>query len=513
MVTPVNENAASSLPWNSGALFRALIDTAVDGIVIIDNAGIIQLCSKSSERMFGYVAGEMVGRNVSMLMPEPYRDGHDGYLARYRQTGEKQIIGIGREVVGQRRDGSLFPMYLSVGEGEAEGKGFFVGIVRDLRDIKNERASRDDASRLLGLVVESSNDAIISTTLKGVIASWNASAQRIFGYTEREAMGRHISILFPPDLPDQEAELLARLQQGEKIQNFETRRRHKDGHELLVALSVALVRDKEGKPIGISRTARDITERAAAELKALKLQEELAHVGRLTAMGQMSAAIAHELNQPLTAVTNYVKAAQRLLAADALAPQQMARVKEAMEKAVGQTLRAGTIIRSLRDFVEKRESEKRPEDLNRIVQEALGLTFVGALYSDIRTETSLDPSLPPVVMDRVQIQQVLVNLIRNAMEAMAQSPQRKLSIDTLYIAPATAEIIVRDTGPGLPPEVRERLFQPFVTTKESGMGIGLRICQSMIEAHNGSIRALNEDRQGASFEIRLPLTQGPGDAF
>jgi two-component system sensor kinase FixL len=227
----------------------------------------------------------------------------------------------------------------------------------------------------------------------------------------------------------------------------------------------------------------------------------------------MSAAFAHELNQPLTAVTNYVKAAQRLLAADGLAPQQMARVREAMEKAVGQTLRAGTIIRSLRDFVEKRESEKRSEDLNKIVQEAVELTFVGALHSDIRTETSLDPSLPPVVMDRVQIQQVLVNLIRNAMEAMARSPQRKLSITTLYIAPDTAEIILRDTGPGLPPEVRARLFQPFVTTKESGMGIGLRICQSMIEAHNGTIRALDEHRQGASFEIRLPLTQGPGDGF
>jgi two-component system sensor kinase FixL len=507
----VNEDAASSLPWNSGALFRALIDTAVDGIIIIDIAGIIQLCSKSSERMFGYAAGEMVGRNVSMLMPEPYRAGHDGYLSRYRQTGEKQIIGIGREVVGQRKDGSLFPMYLSVGEGQAEGKGFFVGIIRDLRDIKSERAGRDDASRLLGLVVDSSNDAIVSTTLKGVIASWNASAQRIFGFSEREAMGRHISILFPADLAEEEAGLLARLQNGEKIQNFETRRRHKDGHELLVALSVALVRDKEGKPIGISRTAHDITERAAAELKTLKLQEELAHVARLTAMGQMSAAIAHELNQPLTAVTNYVKAAQRLLAmGDA---QQMTRVQEAMEKAVGQTLRAGTIIRSLRDFVEKRESEKRPEDLNRIVREALELTFVGALHSDIRAETVLDSLLPPVVMDRVQIQQVLVNLIRNAMEAMARAPQRKLSLTTRYIAPDTAEIVVRDTGPGLPREVRERLFLPFVTTKESGMGIGLRICQSMIEGHNGSIRALDGDHEGAAFEIRLPLSQGPRDDF
>ena len=500
-------------PWNSGELFRALVDTAVDGIIVTDTVGVIQLCSRSAEKMFGFAASEMIGRNISMLMPEPYRTGHDGYLAHYRRTGEKKIIGIGREVVGQRKDGSLFPMYLSVGEGVAEGKGFFVGIIRDLRDIKRERASRDDASRLLGLVVASSNDAIVSTTLKGVIASWNASAQRIFGYSEREAMGRHISILFPPDLLDKEADMVARLQRGEKIQNFQTRRRHKAGHDLLVSLSVALVVDKEGEPIGISRTARDITESAAAELKALRLQEELAHVARLTAMGQMSAAIAHELNQPLTAVTNYVKAAQRLLGPDDPAPQQVARAKDAMEKAAGQTLRAGTIIRSLRDFVEKRESEKRPEDLNRIVREALELTFVGSLHSDIRTETALDPGLPPVVVDKVHIQQVLVNLIRNSMEAMAHAPQRKLSIATRYVAPRHAEITVRDTGPGLAPEVKDRLFQPFVTTKESGMGIGLRICQSMIEAHSGSIRALDEERQGATFEIHLPLKQPDGDAF
>jgi two-component system, LuxR family, sensor kinase FixL len=506
-----DENAASAPLWNSGELFRALIDTAVDGIIVIDTEGTIQLCSKSSEKMFGFSAGEMIGRNVSMLMPEPYRAGHDGYLAHYHRTGEKKIIGIGREVVGQRKDGSLFPMYLSVGQGEAEGKTFFVGIIRDLRDIKSERASRDDASRLLGLVVESSNDAIVSTTLKGVIASWNASAQRIFGYTEREAMGRHISIIFPPDLPDEETEMVVRLQQGEKIQNFETRRRRKDGQERLVSISVALVRDKEGMPIGISRTARDITERTAAELKALRLQEELAHVGRLTAMGQMSAAFAHELNQPLTAVTNYVKAAQRMLAAENLPPDQLARIRDAMEKAAGQTLRAGTIIRSLRDFVEKRESEKQREDLNQVVREALNLTFVGSLHSDIRVESSLDDAIPPVVMDRVQIQQVLVNLIRNSMEAMARMPQRRLSITTSYIAPDMAEILVRDTGPGLAPEVKERLFQPFVTTKESGMGIGLRICQSMIEAHNGTIRALDEERQGTTFEIHLPLTPATGD--
>ena len=135
--------AAVSPPWHSGELFRALIDTAVDGIIVIDKMGIVQLCSKSSERMFGYSAQEMVGRNVSLLMPEPYRGGHDGYLARYRTTRDKQIIGIGREVVGQRKDGSQFPMYLSVGEGEAAGETFFVGIIRDLRDIKSERASRD----------------------------------------------------------------------------------------------------------------------------------------------------------------------------------------------------------------------------------------------------------------------------------------------------------------------------------------------------------------------------------
>jgi two-component system sensor kinase FixL len=233
------------------------------------------------------------------------------------------------------------------------------------------------------------------------------------------------------------------------------------------------------------------------------MQNELAHVGRLSAMGQMSAAIAHELNQPLTAIANYAKAAQRLLQNENPEPRQLQSAREAMEKAVTQTLRAGTIIRYLRDFVEKRESRKCPEDMKEVIREAVSLGMVGHSHSNVKLILSLKPGLPLVPIDKVQIQQVLLNLVRNAMEAMAEVVKRELTI-SCDVSMEDLCITVRDTGPGLAPQVAARLFQPFVTTKADGMGIGLKICQSIIEGHGGTIVA-GQGGPGATFVVHLPL--------
>ncbi|MDB5739396.1 MAG: sensor signal transduction histidine kinase, partial [Alphaproteobacteria bacterium] len=296
----------------------------------------------------------------------------------------------------------------------------------------------------------------------------------------------------------------ARLRAGQEIIPYETVRRHKDGRDLTVLLSVAPIRDGAGRVIGASKTARDITQRKQAEIRTHKLQSELAHVARLSAMGQMSAAIAHELNQPLTAVTNYVKAAHRMLGADQLTERQVASARDAMEKAASQTLRAGNIIRSLREFVEKRDSEKTGEDINAVVQEAATLALVGSASSGIDIILDLSPELSPVMMDKIQIQQVVINLIRNSVEAMAVVSTRQIIITTAQDGPAGVSIVIRDTGPGLAPEIQQKLFQPFVTTKQQGMGIGLMICQSIIEAHGGSIRSVPDDLGGAAFQILLP---------
>jgi two-component system, LuxR family, sensor kinase FixL len=483
-------------------LFNALLETAVDGIIVIDPKGLIQIYNQACERLFGYRADEVVGRNVKLLMPAPYHQEHDGYLSHYRQTQERRIIGIGREVVGQRKDGSTFPMYLSVGEGTLGEQRLFVGIIHDLSAIRQEAAEREDANRLLAQIVQSSDDAIISKTLDGFITSWNASAERIFGYSAAEAFGKHISLLFPPDRIAEENEIMTQLRSGQNITHYETVRLHKDGREIMVSLSVAPIHDGSGAMIGASKVAREITERKRAEGHALALQDELAHVGRLSAMGQMSAAIAHELNQPLAAITNYVKAAQRLLEDDSPAPQKLRNAREATEKAAGQALRAGTIIRYLRDYVEKRESARSLENLNDVIHEAVTLAMMGHKHNNVRLTLALDPTIPPAALDKVQMQQVLLNLVRNAIEAMANTERPELTISSAADA-AGVIIKVRDTGPGFSAEIAGRLFQPFVTTKVDGMGIGLKICQSIVEAHGGTIEATNGD-PGAVFVIRLP---------
>ena len=360
------------------ALFRTLIETAVDGIIVIDVKANIQIYNSACERLFGYQSEEVVGQNVKMLMPAPYQAEHDGYIRHYQRTGVKRIIGIGRDVSGLRKDGTIFPMYLSVGEGVIEGKPIYVGIIHDL--------------------------------------------------TEREGAAR----------------------------------------------------------------------------RTQELQNELLHVSRLSAMGQMTAALAHELNQPLTAISSYVTAARRNMVAGGAA--HMSRAMDFIDKAANQTARAGQIIRQLREFVEKRETTRTKQNLNALVEEAIALSFVGAADAGIKIHKQLDASVPPVLIDKVQVGQVFLNLIRNSMEAMQSVTRRELTIKTTQMDPGYAEFIISDSGPGLPPEIVSRLFQPFITTKEKGMGIGLSICQTIVDAHGGRIWAEANEGGGAIFHVTLPST-------
>jgi two-component system sensor kinase FixL len=366
------ENAAQR-----DALFRTLISTAVDGIIVTDERGHIRIFSNACERLFGYAQHEALNQNVKMLMPEPYRSEHDGYVAHYKEMGERRIIGIGREVVGQRKDGTTFPMYLSVGEGRLEGEIIFVGIVRDLS------------------------------------------------------------------------------------------------------------KEKRG------------------EAKFKELQSELLHVSRLDELGQMASALAHELNQPLTAIMNYIKAARRTL--ETAGASSIPKAQELLDKAAAQATRAGEIIRHLRAFIGKRETGRSQENINAVVEEAVAFGSVGAADANLRLKLDLDRALEPILIDRVQIQQVLINLIRNASEAMQSVSRRELTVTTARTEKDVVEIAVIDTGPGLPPEVVERLFQPFVTTKDKGMGIGLSICKSIIEAHGGRIWAEPNAGGGTAFRFRLPI--------
>jgi two-component system sensor kinase FixL len=359
----------------AGARFRGVIETIVDGVIIIDAEGSIRLYNPACQRIFGFSEAEVLGKNVKLLMPAPYHEEHDGYLAHYRRTGERRIIGIGREVVGRRKDGSTFPMDLSVGEIREGAETAFIGIIRD------------------------------------------------------------------------------------------------------------------------------ISERHLAQRRMAQLQSELVHVARLSAMGEMASTLAHELNQPLTAVTNYVQSARHMLGAPERFTAQ--RIAEIMDKAVEQTIRAGQIIRRLREFIRKGETDRAIADLNQIVREAAALSLVGAREQGIEVRMDLATDLPPVLIDQVQIQQVLLNLVRNGVEALQQVQDRRLTISTRSSGEG-AVVRVADSGPGLSPEVAAHLFQPFVTTKANGTGIGLSISRSIVEAHGGQLTAEPAREGGVAFQFTLP---------
>jgi two-component system sensor kinase FixL len=368
------------------AHLQSILDTVPDAMIVIDEQGMMQYFSTAAERLFGYAAHEAIGKNVKLMMPSPYREAHDGYLGRYRRTGERRIIGIGRVVVGERKDGSTFPMELAVGEMQSGNQRFFTGFIRDL------------------------------------------------------------------------------------------------------------------------------TERQKTEARLQELQSELVHISRLTAMGEMASTLAHELNQPLSAIANYLKGSQRLLQDK---PDELSgTLRGALDKAAEQAMRAGQIIRRLRDFVSRGETERRVESITKLVEEASALALVGAKERGVRVTFQLDARADLVLADKVQVQQVLINLLRNAIDAMEESPRRELVISTDVRSDDMVAIGVADTGTGVAPEVAGQLFQPFVTTKRQGMGVGLSISRTIVEAHGGEIW-LEPNPQGGTvfhFTLRAVSREEVGDA-
>jgi two-component system sensor kinase FixL len=251
---------------------------------------------------------------------------------------------------------------------------------------------------------------------------------------------------------------------------------------------------------------RDLTERQKTEARLQELQAELVHISRLTAMGEMASTLAHELNQPLSAIANYLKGSRRLL--EGSADGNAATVRDAVDKAAAQALRAGDIIRRLRDFVARGENERSVEQARKLIEEASALALVGAKNLGVRARFNFDPAVDFVLVDKIQIQQVLLNLMRNAIEAMEGMERRELTILVQAADAGMATISVGDTGRGIAPDIADRLFQPFATTKPTGMGVGLSICRTIIEAHGGQIWAEPNPGGGAVFHFTLRRVTG-----
>jgi len=357
------------------SLIHAILDTVPDAMIVIDERGVITSFSRAAEALFGYREAEVVDRNVSLLMPAPHREAHDGYLRRYLETGEKRIIGIGRVVEGLRRDGSVFPMELAVGEAQSGDHRAFTGFIRDL------------------------------------------------------------------------------------------------------------------------------SERFATEERLQQVQSELLHATRLSAVGTLASALAHELNQPLTAIANYASAGRDMLEDDAPGAREL--LGEALDETAKEAVRAGQIVRRLRDFVSRGEVDLHNLSLGRLINDATTLGLVGAREKGVAWWIDIDPGIGSVLADRVQIQQVMFNLMRNAVEAMEKSSERHLTIRARPSGENQVEISVSDTGPGISSEVRQTLFLPFTSTKGQGMGLGLSICRTIVEGHGGKLWVEAGDNQGTVFKFTL----------
>ena len=492
-------------PSENDALFHAVMEAALDAIIVIDRRGIISSVNTAIERMFGYAGKELTGRNVNILMPEPYADAHDGYLTNYLRTGQKKIIGVGREVAGRRKDGSIFPMDLLVGEARANGEIIFVGIVRDISRRKTAELAQQESQSRLRSILDTVPDGIVVIDGQGSIQSFSPAAERLFGYAESEVVGSNVSLLMPSPYREGHDGYLNRYRETGERRIIGIGRvvvgLRKNGETFPMELQVGEF--ESGGARFFTGFVRDLTEQQHAQRRSQDLQSELFHAARLSVMGQMASTMAHELNQPLTAVINYLEAARHLLET---APVHPERAADLMQRAVAQAERAGGVIRQLRQFVTKGDSERRPENLNKLVEEALTLAMVGARQSGVRVALELARNLPPILVDGVQIQQVVVNLVRNAIEAMAECDRRELVIGSRLLA-ETVEISVADSGPGIVPEAADRLFKPFVTTKKTGMGLGLSICRDIIEAHHGRLTNAPRPEGGTVFHISLPVTK------
>jgi two-component system sensor kinase FixL len=362
---------------SSESHLRSILATIPDAMVVIDAHGHIISFSAAAERLFGYAEREVVGENVSMLMPSPDRERHDQYLENYRRTGVRKIIGIGRVTTARHRDGNTFPIELSVGEATLDGRRIFTGFIHD------------------------------------------------------------------------------------------------------------------------------ITHRQQAEMRLQDLQAELAHVGRISEMSSLASSLAHEMNQPLTAIANYCEAA-RDMSEGSIDDATAGLIREAMDEAAREAVRAGQIVGRLRQFMSHGESERRPESLSKLVTEANALALVGSREHGIDVQMQLDHDADDVFVDRVQIQQVLTNLIRNAIDAMLDSPIRSMVICAEAGPADFVTVTVEDTGLGISASIADRLFQPFVTSKQAGMGIGLSICRTIIEAHGGRIWFEPRPGGGTKFHFTIP---------
>lgn len=512
---------SSNLPTNIASQFelQALLDATVDAVIVINSRGIIESFNRSGERLFGYTAEEVIGRNVSVLMTHRDRDAHDRYMARYLATGVPHIIGIGREVDAERKDGSVFPVFLSVGQIFGSEPPRFIGLLHDIT-LRREammaiRRERDRANMYL----EMAQVILLALSADHRVQLINRKGCETLSRREMDLLGRNWLDVAVPD--DQQALLLEELRLTEADASgseryFEHAVHSASGERRLIAWRCIPMRNPEGRLIGFFSSGEDITDSRRAFEEAQLAQERMTQVSRLATLGEMAAGIAHELNQPLAAITNYAHAAQRFsqsLALDRIDTDGDIRL--ALEQIASQALRAGEIIRRLRGLVQNRDTQKESSDLNALVREVIGFVQSELRLREIKVSTRFANDVPPVELDRIQIQQVLLNLLRNAIEALdtVTPAERRIELATeIDSGLGLIRFIITDSGPGVPDSMIDQIFEPFCTSKVTGTGLGLAISRTIAEAHHGKLNHERPITGGARFTLSLPTTTTGGSA-
>jgi PAS domain S-box-containing protein len=366
-----------------------------------------------------------------------------------------------------------------------------------------ERKRGEQATRLLAAVVESSHDAIVSKDLDGIITSWNTGAERLFGYSAEEAVGQNITLIIPPDRRDEERAIVERLTRGERVDHFETVRMRKDGSLLDVALTISPMKDAAGRIVGASKLARDITERKRAEEALRQAQANLAYMSRVTTMGELTASLAHEIRQPISAAVTNAKTCLRWLGRD---EPDVAEACGAASRLVKDVTRAADIIARISSLFKKGALQRELVDVNELIQEMIVLLRSEASRYSISIRTELAEGLPKVMADRVQLQQVFMNLMLNGIDAMKEtSGGSELAIKS-ETDDGQLLISLSDNGVGLRPEQGDQIFGAFFTTKDNGTGMGLPISRSIIESHGGRLWGTSNSGRGATFQFTLPAT-------
>ncbi len=500
-------HAAEEALKQSEAIARSVVYTAVDGIITAGENGLIESFNPAAERLFGYQADEAIGQNLSILMPSPESEQHDGYIHRYLAGGEPHIIGLGREVIAKRKDGSLFPIELAVSEMLLPGRRLFTAIVHDITSRKLAQATLQETNATLQAVIQTSPLAVITLDLQGNVQGWNPAAERIFGWTAAEVLQHPI-----PGVPEGErAEFLASLASKAKREAsgpVERRRRRKDGCPIDVNIWTGLLRNPAGEATSVLVVAADVTQRKLVD-------EQLRHVQKMDAISRLAGGVAHDFNNLLTVISGYGQMVLDRVSTDGELRSHVEEVLQAAE-------RASALASQLLLFGKHRASAFETLDLIRVVAKAEPV-LRRIIGDKIELVIAAPEDLGQVRGDATQLEQVLVNLAANARDAMPGGGKlaiemANVELDSWYTQNHMeieegeyVMLAVSDTGVGMTPEDRARAFEPFFTTKERGAraGLGLPTVYGIVRQSGGHIWVYSEPGQGTTFKMYLPREKRP----